>query len=62
MRFDTSMESLTNVGRSESFMDLNNSDYGLNQISSWQQTTPTQKGKLFVEYTFYYIEASALDY
>ncbi|XP_037926224.1 kinesin-like protein KIF13B isoform X3 [Hermetia illucens] len=45
MRFDTSMESLTNVGRSESFMDLNNSDYGLNQISSWQQTTPTQKAQ-----------------
>lgn len=29
MRFDASMESLINIGRSESFADLNNSDFGL---------------------------------
>lgn len=29
MRFDTSMESLINIGRSESFADLNNPDFGI---------------------------------
>lgn len=29
MRFDASMESLVNIGRSESFAELNNSDFGL---------------------------------
>lgn len=28
MRFDASMESLINIGRSESFADLKNSDFG----------------------------------
>ena len=28
MRFDASMESLINIGRSESFADLNNSEFG----------------------------------
>lgn len=29
MRFDTSMESLINIGRSESYADLNNPDFGI---------------------------------
>lgn len=31
MRFDTSMESLITVGRSESFADLNNPEYGVSR-------------------------------
>lgn len=34
MRFDTSMESLIGIGRSESFADLNNSDFARNLLSS----------------------------
>lgn len=34
MRFDTSMESLIGIGRSESFADLNNSDLARNLLSS----------------------------
>lgn len=29
MRFDASMESLINIGRSESYADLNNPDFGI---------------------------------
>lgn len=39
MRFDASMESLVNIGRSESFAELNNSDFGLTRsfmsLSGW---------------------------
>lgn len=31
MRFDASMESLINIGRSESFADLNNTEFGLSR-------------------------------
>lgn len=34
MRFDTSMESLIGIGRSESFADLNNPDFARNLLSS----------------------------
>lgn len=34
MRFDTSMESLIGIGRSESFADLNNSDIARSLMSS----------------------------
>lgn len=34
MRFDTSMESLIGIGRSESYADLNNPDFTRNLLSS----------------------------
>lgn len=34
MRFDTSMESLIGIGRSESFADLNNPDFARSLLSS----------------------------
>lgn len=34
MRFDTSMESLIGIGRSESFADLNNPDFARTLLSS----------------------------
>ena len=34
MRFDTSMESLIGIGRSESFADLNNPDFARTLMSS----------------------------
>ena len=33
MRFDASMESLINVGRSESYADLNNQDFGITRTT-----------------------------
>lgn len=41
MRFDASMESLINIGRSESFADLNNTDFGLSR-SFLSQANPRE--------------------
>lgn len=54
MRFDASMESLINIGRSESFADLNNSDFGVSR-SFLSQTNPRElflspQSKLFSKY------------
>lgn len=35
MRFDASMESLINIGRSESFADLNNTEFGMTKSISF---------------------------
>lgn len=34
MRFDTSMENLMGIGRSESYVDLNNSDFAKSLLNS----------------------------
>lgn len=50
MRFDASMESLINIGRSESFADLNNSDFGISRSllnsSNHRDLFMTSQGKL----------------
>lgn len=53
MRFDASMESLINTGRSESFVDLNDTDLALSRsvLTQSREMLMSFQGKFIVSHT-----------
>lgn len=62
MRFDASMESLINTGRSESFVDLNDTDLALSRsvLSQSREMLMSFQGKIAVSHTNKPISAQCL--
>lgn len=56
MRFDTSMESLINIGRSESYADLNNPDFGIARTFMNSQNLFMSSGGICIDFCPVFID------